>query len=614
MINQTSRTARRPRPKGRSLIPVLTVAWVIPMFFIAVPDRSATAQDALGAGDALDANLSPQFGRRNTPVRQTDFRSRNRIVTGDVAGGRGFRGAVGYGAEADFRGAIGADDLFGFRSGAALSSPELFRTPLGREPFRIGQEFGLIEYERAFSGATARGVRSTGMPETDRFVDDHFRARDDLQVELDRMAPSLSAWRNAERETQPYAVSRMRTEEGADYVITASPLRGLRAASIDEALITDAMSSLDYMRLRQDMAHQRLDRQIGAAFEPGFSRWIGEPDPRMPARDRDDRDGRADDRVRATPDSDYARILQRIADRYADSPHVRVSVDATLVSALDEEFDALRQTLRQLRERGTPTRDDRPTMPRETDEEMDALEREAPETGGIGLPDDFARETTRRARGADEDGPIGAEPGFSLLLPALRHGERIDRLAPDEEDRFAELFQQAEEHLEAQSYFLAEQTFSRALRIVRDHPLARAGLAHAQLGGRLYRSASVTLQRLLIDQPEMIDVRYGANLLPPESHREEMISELRLRQQQPRDRASASFLIAYLGHQFEDREMVESGMASLAEARPDDPLVPLLRAIWLDDDDALEGLDDVLREHVEDSLEQGAEIDLPADK
>ncbi|TVQ54887.1 MAG: hypothetical protein EA377_04540 [Phycisphaerales bacterium] len=587
------------------------------MFFIAVPDRPAAAQDALGAGDALDANLSPQFGRRNTPIQQPDFRARNRIVTGDVAGGRGFRGAVGYGAEADFRGAIGADDLFGFRSGAALSSPEVFRTPMGREPFRIGQEFGMIEYQRDFSGATARDVRSGVMPDTDRFVGDHFRPRDDFQVELDRMTTSLATGRMAEREIQPYAVSTMRTAEGEPYVITASPLRGLRAASIDEARITDAMSSFDYMRLRQDIAHQRIDRQIGAAFEPGFSRWIDEPDPRTPDRDRDDRgdrEVRADDRVRATPDSDYARILQRIADRYADSPNVRLSVDATMIGALDEEFDDLRQTLRQLRDRGTPTRDDRATMPLETDEEIDALERDAPETGGIGLPDDFARETTRRERGPDEDGPIGAEPGFSTLLPALRHGQRIDRLSPDEEDRFAELFRQAEEQLEAQSYFLAEQTFNRSLRIVRDHPVARAGLGHAQLGGRLYRSASVTLQRLLIDQPEMIDVRYGANLLPPQEHLDEMISELRLRQEQPRDKASASFLIAYLGHQFEDREMVESGMASLAEARPDDPLVPLLRAIWLDDDDALGDLDDTLRDHVEESLEQGAEIDLPADK
>ena len=53
--------------------------------------RPAAAQDALGAGHLLDANLSPLTGRVNAPVGRANFRARNLIITDNVIGGRGFR-------------------------------------------------------------------------------------------------------------------------------------------------------------------------------------------------------------------------------------------------------------------------------------------------------------------------------------------------------------------------------------------------------------------------------------------------------------------------------------------------------------------------------------------
>ncbi|MEM1424462.1 MAG: hypothetical protein AAGH64_10725 [Planctomycetota bacterium] len=83
----------------------------------------AHAQNALGDGTALDSNLRVGSGGRN-PVTQ-DFRRelayRNAIVTGNVAGGRAFRGDVGYSAAYDFRGETGSDDLFEFQRDAFFS-------------------------------------------------------------------------------------------------------------------------------------------------------------------------------------------------------------------------------------------------------------------------------------------------------------------------------------------------------------------------------------------------------------------------------------------------------------------------------------------------------------
>src|SRR5688500_16525060 len=87
----------------------------------------ALAQDALGGGNVLDSNLSATGGRINQPRAQENYRDRNLIVTGDVAGGRGFRGSVGYTAAADFRGRTGSNEIFPFLADSAFSSPGLLQ-------------------------------------------------------------------------------------------------------------------------------------------------------------------------------------------------------------------------------------------------------------------------------------------------------------------------------------------------------------------------------------------------------------------------------------------------------------------------------------------------------
>src|SRR5688572_14729668 len=131
-----------------------SVALVVVGSIFAFVPSPVEAQDALGAGDALDANLSTS-GRLNAPRPSENFRERNLIVTGDVAGGRGFRGSVGYTASADFRGGLGSNDIFPFLSGSAYSSPALFQLGSTYEQLRYGQAVGALEYRRAQSGAPA---------------------------------------------------------------------------------------------------------------------------------------------------------------------------------------------------------------------------------------------------------------------------------------------------------------------------------------------------------------------------------------------------------------------------------------------------------------------------
>jgi hypothetical protein len=98
-------------------------------FVLLAAGPAAQAQNALGGGDALSRDTRHQDTRRtsnygvldastrvgsfgdNGQAAKVDYYSRNLIVTGDVGGGREFRGSVGYREQSEFTGNTGADDL-----------------------------------------------------------------------------------------------------------------------------------------------------------------------------------------------------------------------------------------------------------------------------------------------------------------------------------------------------------------------------------------------------------------------------------------------------------------------------------------------------------------------
>jgi hypothetical protein len=91
---------------------------MIPAILVGIAGLSiapvAAAQDALGAGDALGSgnvlDANPQQGSGGSNPLSRDWNAeiayRNAIVTGNVGGGREFRGNVGYSGIGDFRGAL----------------------------------------------------------------------------------------------------------------------------------------------------------------------------------------------------------------------------------------------------------------------------------------------------------------------------------------------------------------------------------------------------------------------------------------------------------------------------------------------------------------------------
>ena len=164
----------------------------------------------------------------------------------------------------------------------------------------------------------------------------------------------------------------------------------------------------------------------------------------------------------------------------------------------------------------------------------------------------------------------------------LKHGQQIEQLASKDQSRFNELVQLAQDKLADGGYFWAERRFDRALRFTPGHPLATAGLGHARIGAGLYLSASLVLQSLLSLQPEMIDVQYAPSLLPPRIELVKAAVTITSRLDEERDGGTYAFLLAYIGHQLSDREMIQRGLAVFEEREGSrDPLVRLLKRIWL---------------------------------
>lgn len=157
----------------------------------------------------------------------------------------------------------------------------------------------------------------------------------------------------------------------------------------------------------------------------------------------------------------------------------------------------------------------------------------------------------------------------------------VKTFAGNGKTRINELLRSAEQHLAMGRHFDAEEDYQFVLIGMPGHPMARVGVIHSQLGAGMLRSASVNLRGLFERHPEMIATRYDAKTLPTADRlvwaRQQI--EKMIRKSEHDDPA---LLLAYLGYQTHQDELVTYGL-DLAQARnPLDPLNVLLRRIWLE--------------------------------
>lgn len=546
---KTSRTAHRLAAGFGAFTAALTIA------------GAAEAQNALGGGNALDANLSQQ-----SPINQrqggvdSELRFRNSIVTGNAPGGFSFRGNVGYTAPNDFRDNTGSDDLYNFARDSFFSglAAQGFQ---GTDALRF--QTGLTTFptlNRPSAGASGSDLAldsgRVGLPDFNPLNIDSGALRSTSEFLSDlSLTPSLVGTRRLGE-----------SEEGAGLQYTvASPLLGVT---------------------KQDQPG--FSRPASAGFRPAerTSQLL--------------EDLRSEDRITDRPDSDSQQPRRALDDLRRTLQERRSGLEGgedqeegpSLPSARSPQRPGDRTEPGGGEQPGRSGQQDlqqrlREDLQRDAQAEQDS----APRALTIEERIEQLRQTLR-ASPKDLAGDNDEEEEVESTIDLLRQSRlRIDQFSPpasEERDLFAEHMNRAEELLAQGLWFDAEERFTSALTMRPDSEMAAAGRIHAQIGGGLFLSASVNLKQLLRQHPELIPVQYDAELLPKPERMDSLTRQLRARAGQETEMARrAALLLAYLGHQRGDQEMVKEGFEAIdrlneaLDGGGDARFYDLLRKVWM---------------------------------
>ena len=513
-------------------------------------------------GNALDANLGVYSGGMNAPRAAVDFNARNLVVTGNVAGGRGFRGSVGYRADTDFRARVGSDDLFRWESYSAESNPVWVQTVRSSDQFQIAQGIGQFEYRRA---TTPIETIPSNQP---------MAARPDARLRLDRQNSALNIGNVVQLNAQPIEFAQGVDGRNNQVNYFVSPIQGMRMEKIADPLAKSGLSLYEKAVAREEIARGKLSANLAQdAFISPLSRSAATDARIEPISLGDLSSGDA-----------YDQIVRNVLRAYADAPNVNVAADPKTVEEVRKELEALRGTLRGVKpteDREAPDLVPDPTKPVEpgidprTGLPGRAPEPESPDAavpGQPGMTDDERAEVEQELRNAE---------AIRRMAESLRHGGTVADLSPGDRARVDQLVRSGQDNLAKGEFFAAERCFADALALSPGNPLLIAGLGNSQLGAGLYLSAGLSFRELFTSYPEMIDNRYEVRLLPKEERLRQAVEALRARIAGKTDADSFGLLLAYLGHQLEDRSLVLEGLGAITGSPANDALRELLQEVWM---------------------------------
>ena len=609
----------------------------------------ALAQEQVDtSGRALDANPGVGTGGVNPSAPTIDYRARNDIITGNVGGGRHFRGDIDYGASGEFRGQLGSDDLFRFRADSLPSA-------VGQGAFAPTQSV-----YRPFTTPRVPTAPGAG-PGDFRFDVGGYGGPVDQRLDVDRLA---------EQRQPTFMQPRTRFDDGRLLETRLSPLTGLSSledmdgADLWNRLAEDAdlfrlptrpgdepaydpfgdVDAMDEDELREledqvgwrDMQWRRGANVPTELLTQPLPRGRLAPSALLGERLRGSEVGGArGDRVDGATRRSLEQLAERLYGPMDDDAHPGADPYRDLLAAVrghaarlpdvadedddrpiwerldardDEQWEQWWQEEQQRREQRRAQRDDGDERERDPIAELMPLDGdeldEAEARRQRVLVQIYGEEVLQEQAELD----AGGDEALAVLLEDLSYNlPRLERLAGDADTRPAQLMREGEQAIGEGRYFEAEGAFRQAVRRQPDDPLAHMGLVHAQMGAGMIRSAAMRLREVFDEHPEVIAARYDAALLPAEERLRWLQGELQRMVREAADRPEdAALMLAYMGYQVDSRQLVRYGLARAEAIDPEDGLYALLRRIWVDDE--AEELD------VEVDVERDVEVERDRDE
>lgn len=460
---------------------------------------------------------------------------------------------------------VDADPLFGIRETAI--NPDTVGTVEDPPGYVTGQRSD----ERFGPGTRQNYDDRPGLDRLDQRPD-----HQDLNRTDPRNADERQALNQPFGDTLGQTVGNRNTARGAALNTRRSNGNAGLAPGAGTALTSN--SAVDPAAAANPASDQALSLQLGARLNPTLAAL----NPANQSATAAAQDAQRVDRI--------GESIFRPLDSTAAAPGDNAYLD--LLQQIRDEHDARNAQANQGNQANPGDRPDGPAKPQwmeKLDDPTDDAIRRAEENSRSAIASILRAQQQDAAR----DGrPIGAEPteqeaattaAMTNLLDQLAYElPRLETLQGQRQDRANRNFGLAEEAMANGRYFDAVKYYEQLRRDAPGNPLARVGLIHAQLGAGLIRSAELNLRDLFEQHPELIATRYAENLLPPEERFVWLREQMQQRIDDPQSgNLEAGVMLAYMGHQIESRQLVRYGLAVATEAKPTDPLLPLLRGVWL---------------------------------
>lgn len=566
----------------------------------------AQAQTRVQNGSAHDSNQQVGSGGYNQAGEQVDYRARNLLITGNVAGGRAFRGSINYSSDGSFQGSLGSDSLFNFRRDSVYSAPGSGGYNLSARQY--GDRVIVTRPSDSLSGYrvnTGDGLstRTTYDPGSGVVT---FRESGGGLVSISGFN-TLESLRNSGS-----SLGLVSTPSGLA-TVNASPLTGIRYNPLDADKPSLPGQDRDLIR----PSRPRLDRDVDPETEEGTNlneplsfrqslRVDGQYRPELTQQDLAERQLRRDPLAIVLGTQVQSQLANQLAGQQdgnqpnnqamalRDRVFGKPAADGSQPPKAPENpydkliADILAKAKGLEQDADTPKEDTRTDWQKILDEPEKAVAeaklsaREAALRLSLGL--------------VDEEGNIDYETKLPSINPDSELGQllsdltydlpRVKTLAGQDPNRINKLLSRGEQELKAERYIIAENIYRQVLRDKQDDPLAQAGLVHSQMGAGMIRSAAFNLRDLFADHPELIALRYEENLLPATERLRWLQNRLQKMIGEEIHGADPGLILAYLGYQLEAKPLIEFGL-NVAEAEaPRDPLMPVLRKIWLQGKDA----------------------------
>lgn len=573
----------------KALHPILHILPAAALALFAMP---ALAQE--GGGHALDANPGVGTGGQNTADPGNPYGIEgNDIVTGNVADGKAFRGDVGYRSSRDFGADLPSNDLYRFRADSLGSA-------VGTQ-VRSGAMSGYnVTVLRSFgdtTGGAGRGsyvsfdgssniYQSSAVPTGGNYLT-HPAAnlmstrsilgsyRDGNQVRQLEASPFLGI-RQVRYETPAWPVPGQTTsaatpmvdESVLDLSRFGSTLQVNRQTTLDNKAMV-APQGYDFKSWRQPGNALGQTLITGQAPAAPIDRSTGSGNPLKQLNQLVD-DPDYDPQAEANQDSAYSQIVAQIR---AARTGVAEYYD------FDKDQDAYKM----------PTLNDDTTAEEVAKARADRLAR----LQSLGLiPKDYSQPNQPKPQ--DHRTPAEIEASMSETDRVMAEAQKIlmdldvdlapvQTMAGKRDSQVNALYGEAEKLMAAGRYFDAEAKYRQILVLSDDQPLAEVGMANAMIGAGMIRSAAAQLHDTFARHPELITVRYDPKLLPAVERLGDIDKLLRKSMQDSGESAARSAIVmAYLGYQFRNPNMMEYGLLIGQTRQPKDPLWEVLRKVWLD--------------------------------